>query len=157
MCKTGYIEKTKGVCEPCDTINDGCIECHYENDYLRGYYGFKRKRRFSCDQCDNGYLISEDGTCHHCSTLGFENCKNCGVDKEHDNEIICVECQPGYFTNDQGKCIRCEDNKIRGKENTCISCDDIENGGIEGCLSCNNVNNTPQCNLLQTRIYFIKG
>ena len=147
MCKTGYIEKTKGVCEPCEEINKGCIECHYEDNYLSGYYGFKRKRRFSCDQCDNGYLISEDGTCHHCSTLGFENCKNCGVDKEHDNEIICVECQPGYFTNDQGKCIRCEYNKIRGKENTCISCDDIENGGIEGCLSCNNVNNTPQCNL----------
>ena len=103
MCKTGFIEKTKGVCEPCKTINEGCIECHYENDYLSGYYGFKRKRRFSCDQCDNGYLISEDGTCHHCSTLGFTNCKNCGVDAAHDNEIMCVECQPGYFINDEGK------------------------------------------------------
>ena len=146
MCKTGYIEKTKGVCEPCDTINDGCIECHYENDYLSGYYGFKRKRRFSCDQCDNGYLRSDDGTCHHCSTLGFDNCKNCGVDKDHDNEIICVECRPGYFTSDEGKCIKCGENKIRGKDNTCITCDDVENGGIEGCLYCNNVNNTPQCN-----------
>ena len=48
MCKTGYIEKTKGVCEPCDTINDGCIECHYEDNYFNGYYGFKRKRRFCC-------------------------------------------------------------------------------------------------------------
>ena len=146
MCKTGFIEKTKGVCEPCDTINDGCIECHYENDYLSGYYGFKRKRRFSCDQCDNGYLRSDDGTCHHCSTLGFDNCKNCGVDKDHDNEIICVECRPGYFASDEGKCIKCGENKIRGKDNTCITCDDVENGGIEGCLYCNNVNNTPQCN-----------
>ena len=66
MCKTGFIEKTKGVCEPCETTNQGCIECHYEYNYLPGYYGFKRKRRFACDQCDNGYLISEDGTCHHC-------------------------------------------------------------------------------------------
>ena len=146
MCKTGYIEKTKGVCESCETINEGCIECHYENNYLEGYYGFKRKRRFSCDQCDNGYLISEDGTCHHCSTLGFEHCKNCGVDKEHDNEIICVECQLGYFTNDIGKCIKCNNNEIRGKDNTCITCDDIDNGGIEGCISCNNVNNIPHCN-----------
>ena len=146
-CKTGFLEKAKGVCEPCDTINDGCIECHYENNYLEGYYGFKRKRRFSCDQCDNGYLISEDGTCHHCSTLGFDHCKNCGVDKEHDNEIICVECQLGYFTNDQGKCIKCNNNEIRGKDNTCISCEDIDNGGIEGCSSCNNVNNIPQCNI----------
>ena len=157
MCKTGYIEKTKGVCEPCDTINEGCIECHYENNYLPGYYGFKRKRRFSCDQCDNGYLISEDGTCHHCSTLGFDNCKNCGVDKEHDNEIICVECKPGYFTNDEGKCIRCRDNEIRGKENTCITCDDIDNGGIEGCLYCNNVNNKPQCNTCKPGFILLKN
>ena len=145
MCKTGYIEKTRGVCEPCETINNGCIECHYENTYLDGYYGFKRKRRFSCDQCDNGYLISEDGTCHHCSTLGFYNCKNCGVDTEHDNEIKCVECQDGFFLNEEGKCVQCYKNTIRGKDDTCISCDDVESGGIEGCESCTNVNNQPQC------------
>ena len=147
MCKTGFIEKTKGVCEPCETINEGCIECHYENDYLSGYYGFKRKRRFSCDQCDNGYLISEDGTCHHCSTLGFTNCKNCGVDPAHDNEIMCVECQPGYFINDEGKCIYCSKNQIKGKDNTCILCDDVESGGIEGCQECHNVDNEPQCTI----------
>ena len=146
MCKTGYIEKLKGVCEPCETVNEGCIECHYENNYLSGYYGFKRKRRFSCDQCDNGYLLSEDGTCHHCSTLGFTNCKKCGIDANHDNELVCLECQPGYFVNNEGKCIYCVENKIRGKDNTCISCDDVENGGFEGCQNCNNVNNEPQCN-----------
>ena len=145
MCKTGYIEKTKGVCEPCETINEGCIECHYEDNYLSGYYGFKRKRRFSCDQCDNGYLSSEDGTCHHCSTLGFRNCKNCGVDAKHDNEIVCVECQPGYFVNSEGKCTMCYENQIRGKNNICISCDDVENGGIEGCETCINENNEPRC------------
>ena len=145
MCKTGYIEKTRGVCEPCETINQGCIECHYEENYLNGYYGFKRKRRFSCDQCDNGCLISEDGTCHHCSTLGFDNCKNCGVDAKHDNEIVCVECQPGYFVNNEGKCIQCRENSIRGNDNTCISCDDVESGGIEGCYQCHNVDNKPQC------------
>ena len=149
MCKTGFIEKTKGVCEPCETINEGCIECHYEDDYLKGYYGFKRKRRFSCDQCDNGYLISEDGTCHHCSTLGFTNCKNCGIDANHDDEIICLECQPGYFVNDEGKCIYCSGNFIKGKDNTCISCDDVENGGIEGCYQCQNVNNEPHCTICQ--------
>ena len=144
-CKTGYIEKTRGVCEPCETINDGCIECHYENSYLNGYYGFKRKRRFSCDQCDNGYLLSEDGTCHHCSTLGFTQCKKCGIDPKHDNELVCLECQQGYFVNKEGKCIYCSENQIRGKENTCITCDDVEGGGIEGCQMCKNVNNEPQC------------
>ena len=145
MCKTGYIEKTKGVCEPCDTINDGCIECHYEDNYFNGYYGFKRKRRFSCDQCDNGYLRSEDGTCHHCSTLGFTNCKNCGVDEKHDNEIICKECKPGYFVNNEGRCLKCSENQIRGSDNTCINCDDVENGGYDGCETCNNVDNEPRC------------
>ena len=144
-CKTGYIEKTQGVCEPCETINDGCIECHYENNYLNGYYGFKRKRRFSCDQCDNGYLRSDDGTCHHCSTLGFTNCKNCGIDTQHDNEIVCLECQFGYFVDAEGKCKQCYENQIKGKDNTCIRCDDVEGGGIEGCNYCKNVNNEPQC------------
>ena len=145
MCKTGFIEKTKGVCEPCETINEGCIECHYEDNYLNGYYGFKRKRRFSCDQCDNGYLISEDGTCHHCSTLGFTNCKNCGIDANNDNEIICLECKPGYFVNDEGKCTYCYEDQMKGKNNICISCDDVENGGIEGCSQCQNEDNKPQC------------
>ena len=145
MCKTGFIEKTKGVCEPCETTNQGCIECHYEYNYLPGYYGFKRKRRFACDQCDNGYLISEDGTCHHCSTLGFTNCKNCGIDPNHDNEIVCLECQPGYFVNEEGKCTFCYEEQIKGKNNICISCDDVENGGIEGCEQCKNEDNQPQC------------
>ena len=144
-CKTGFIEKISGVCEPCETVNEGCIECHYENDYLKGYYGLKRKRRFSCDQCDTGYLRSEDGTCHHCSTLGFYNCRNCNNDIEHDNELICVECNPGYFINSEGKCIQCYSNEIRSKNNNCITCDDVEEGGIEGCESCFNENNEPKC------------
>ena len=145
-CKTGFIEKTRGVCEPCETINEGCIECHYENNYLKGYYGLKRKRRFSCDQCDNGYLRSEDGTCHHCSTLGFTNCKNCDIDKDHDNEIVCVECNLGYFLNSEGKCTICYENHIRSKNNNCITCDDVDEGGIYGCETCsNNENNEPKC------------
>ena len=135
QCKTGYLEKTKGVCEPCDTVSNGCIDCHYENNYLEGYYGLKRKRRFVCDQCDKGYLRSADGTCHHCSTLGFDNCKNCSNDENNDNELICVECTEGYFVSNEGKCIRCEYNQIKGNNNRCIECDDIEGGGIEGCES----------------------
>ena len=145
MCKTGYIEKAKGVCEPCETINEGCIECHYEDEYISGYLGFKRKRRFSCDQCDNSYLRSEDGTCHHCSTLGFNNCKNCGIDAGHDNELVCLECRPGFFINEEGKCISCYEDQMKGKDNRCIKCDDVENGGFEGCETCHNVNNEPQC------------
>ena len=142
-CKTGYIERTKGVCEPCGTVNLGCIDCHYENNYPQNYYGLKRKRRFVCEQCDKGYLISADGTCHHCSTLGFYNCKTC--DNDSNNEIICVECDKGYFLSNEGKCIRCEYNQVRVNNNRCIECNDVENGGIEGCQECKNKNGEIIC------------
>ena len=110
MCKTGFIQKYKGSLWKCKTINEEYIECHYENDYPKRYYGFKRKRRFSYDKFDNGYLISEDGTCHHCSSLGFTNCKNCGNDKAciscddvvEDGIGGCEECQS---VNNEPKCI----------------------------------------------------
>ena len=71
--------------------------------------------------------------------------QKCGIDPKHDNELVCLECQQGYFVNKEGKCIYCSENQIRGKENTCITCDDVEGGGIEGCQMCKNVNNEPQC------------
>ena len=40
-CKTGYLESTKGICESCNIINNGCIECHYE-DYTLGNYNRKK-------------------------------------------------------------------------------------------------------------------
>ena len=36
-CKTGYLEKSKGICKHCDTVNIGCIECHYDENYLSDY------------------------------------------------------------------------------------------------------------------------
>ena len=142
-CKTGYIERTKGVCEPCGTVNLGCIDCHYENNYPQNYYGLKRKRRFVCEQCDKGYLISADGSCHHCSTLGFYNCKIC--DNNSYNEIICIECDKGYALSNEGKCIQCNYNQFKGKNNRCIECNDVENGGIERCQECANINNQIIC------------
>ena len=96
-CKTGYLEKEKGLCEPCDTVNKGCIECHYDNNYLNDYLGLKRKRRFVCDQCEEGFLRSEDGTCHNCTELGFNNCDKCKRDENNDNDIVCYQCSENYF------------------------------------------------------------
>jgi hypothetical protein len=44
--KTGYLESIKGVCELCSTINNGCIECHYEDENLGNNVNNKRKRFF---------------------------------------------------------------------------------------------------------------
>ena len=144
-CKTGYLEKTKGVCEPCDTVNKGCIECHYDNNYLNDYSGLKRKRRFVCDQCEEGYLKSEDGTCHNCTELGFKNCDKCKREESNDNDIVCYQCSEGYFLTIYGECTKCKDNQVRGNGNICINCDDVEDGGIEGCSSCFNENEQILC------------
>ena len=144
-CKTGYLEKTKGVCEPCDTVNKGCIECHYDENYLSDYLGLKRKRRFVCDTCEEGFLRSEDGTCHNCTELGFKNCDKCKRDINNDNDLICYKCLEGYFLTEYGECTKCEDNQVRGNGNICINCDDAEEGGIEGCQTCINENVTIKC------------
>ena len=83
------------VCVSSETINKGYIKYHFENNYLKVYYGLKRKRRFNCDKNGNEYSRLENKACYLCSTLGFINCKNGNIDKEHDNEIICAECNFG--------------------------------------------------------------
>jgi hypothetical protein len=45
-CKQGYIESSEGICSLCNDANEGCHECHYENEYPLNYTGIKRKRRF---------------------------------------------------------------------------------------------------------------
>ena len=137
-CKSGYLEKSKGLCEPCESVNKGCIECHYENDYLSGYLGLKRERRFVCDQCDDGYIRSEDGTCHNCSVIGLSNCEKCKRDESKDNDLVCYECFEGYFVDNNNDCIKCYESQVRSKDNTCIYCNDVEEGGIEGCSVCEN-------------------
>ena len=144
-CKTGYLEKTKGICEPCDTVNVGCIECHYEDNYLNDYVGFKRSKRFVCDTCEEGFLKSEDGTCHNCTELGFYNCEKCKRDTNNDNDLICYQCSEGYFLTENGECTKCNENQVRGNSNTCINCDDVEEGGLEGCKDCKSENDSIIC------------
>ena len=145
-CKTGYIEKSKGICEACGNINRGCAECHYENDYPKNYLGFKRKRSFVCDLCEEDYVQSSDGKCIHCSEIGFPNCERCKHDTENDNEFICSKCSEGYYLTEDGYCKNCKYPTIIGKNNNkCIYCDDINNGGIEGCYQCENKNGNIIC------------
>ena len=43
---------SKGICKKCEEINQGCLDCHYDNNYPEDYKGLKRKRRFICDKCE---------------------------------------------------------------------------------------------------------
>ena len=141
-CKSGYIEIQKGVCNTCDNANSGCNECHYEDEYPSDYKGFKRKRRFVCDQCREGYLVGADGNCYSCySGLGDYTCEKCGWDENNNNELVCKECSPGYFFDETGKCSECQNGNVRVNQNKCVSCDNKEYGGIEGCSMCKSDNN----------------
>ena len=144
-CKTGFIEVSKGVCESCNSINEGCIECNYELEYNNNYLGLRRKRHFVCKKCDIGFIQSEDGSCHKCIELGIEHCDKCKAMPEFDNDIMCYECEEGYFLNYYRECIKCANNQVRNNNNECIYCEDIEDGGIEGCSMCQNENDKIFC------------
>ena len=139
-CKEEYIESTEGVCELCDSINKGCYNCHYENEYPNDYFGIKRKRRFICDDCEADYF-KEDEKCKHCS-YNIPNCEKC-----EKNGTKCKQCEIGYYLTGN-ECKYCYDiNKVIIGGNKCIDCDDVSNGGIEGCNYCETNNNTIICRL----------
>ena len=143
-CISGYLETSKGVCESCDVVNKGCLNCSYRDDYPAGYSDFKRQRRFECIECDEGYQLTKDGYCHHCSEFGFEYCDKCIKNKEN-NELECINCIDGYFLANNGYCTKCKQPKVQGTENKCIFCNNTEEGGIEGCELCVSDNGNITC------------
>ena len=76
-CLSGYLETSKGVCESCDIVNKGCLNCIYNESYPVGHSDFKRQRRFECIECHEGYHLEKDGYCYNCSELGFSYCEKC--------------------------------------------------------------------------------
>ena len=133
-CEIGYIESSEGICEPCDSINNGCYECHYEDTYPDNYFGVKRKRRFVWDFCENDFIKSENGKCLQCSDFGLESCDKCEIDPK-TNSYKCVKCQEWYYLED-GECDDCDEEGEFIVNNKCLDCDDVEEGGIEGCSDC---------------------
>ena len=157
-CKTGYIEESKGICTKCNIVNEGCIDCHYEDWYPSDYKGLKRKRRFICDQCEEGYIVSADTTCHSCKELGLNDCEKCKWDENKDNDLVCYQCDKGYFLNDDGECIKCSDKQVRVNGNKCVSCERREYGGIEGCSICRSDNNTiTECEMCMKGYIFLEN
>ena len=135
-CKEGYIESSKGICKTCNLINEGCKQCHYENDYPIDYIGIKKSRRFQCDYCDEGYLLTKEGKCITCQYL-FWRCEECEKDKI-TKDYKCIKCSSrDYAPNENGYCSECIVNKA-SINNKCIDCGDIDQGGIKNCILCEN-------------------
>ena len=147
-CKKGYIEYSEGLCEKCENINKGCYECHYEEGYPINYKGIKRKRRFVCDYCEDGYIQTLSGECSLNSNLGLFNCNRGKVDPNNNNNYICEQCEKDYFINEKGKCEICDTLHFQGK-NKCIKCSDTSEGGIENCLYCETNNEKVRCQQCQ--------
>ena len=139
-CKDGYIETSEGVCESCSNINSGCNKCHYENDYPNNYFGIKRKRRFICDNCNSNYYILKNDKRVSCNYI--ENgCNTCQME---NNTFKCNSCDSNYIFDNEGNCNYCDSSSFIF-ENKCIKCNDINQGGIEGCQYCNRYNNKTSC------------
>ena len=143
-CISGYLETSKGVCESCDIVNKGCLNCTYNKDYPVGYSDLIRQNRFECLECDEGYQLTSDGNCHHCTEFGFSYCDKCFKNKDN-NELECKRCIDGYFLANNGYCTKCEEPKVQGNQNRCIFCNNTEEGGIEGCELCFSDNGTISC------------
>ena len=135
-CKTGYFKSSEGICEKCSGYNGGCYECHYENEYPTNYKGIKRKRRFVCDFCEEGYIQSLSGECVINYELGLNNCTKGKIDPNNNDNYICTQCQNNYFINEEGKCEICDAAHFKGKNNKCNDCGNILEGGINKCLYC---------------------
>ena len=98
----------------------------------------KKEKEFVCDECEEGYLKSDDGRCHHCSEIGFTHCKKCKRDIENEGDLMCVQCSEGYFLTNEVYCTKCNNSQVQTIRNTCVFCDDVDEGGIEGCKNCYN-------------------
>ena len=132
-CKEEYIESSKGICELCTTVNEGCYKCHYENNYPDNFYGIKRARRFQCDNCLDGYIKSIEGKCLKCSDI-INKCDECEKN-EFTGNYQCTKCSKFYAMNEFGRCQRCGITKAIINDK-CINCDDISKGGVKNCYFC---------------------
>ena len=136
-CKDGYIETSEGICESCTNVNFGCNKCHYENDYPTNFV-VKRKRKFICDNCNSNRYVKINYKCVYCDNI--ENgCNTCQIE---NNEFKCIKCYSNYIFDEERHCIYCSGFIF---ENKCIECNDVKQGGIEGCISCNRYENKTSC------------
>ena len=138
-CKSGYIESSKGVCSHCSAINEGCHECHYENNNqsLVDNLGIKRKRNFVCDYCEEGYFKSDSSTCLSCEKLGLSHCYRCEIDPKNNSKYICTKCYEYYFLFEDGQCYEFVGSIYYNPNNKkYLACADVNEGGIANCDYC---------------------
>ena len=132
-CEKGYIEVREGICETCESVNKGCYECHYENEYPDKYNIIKRKRKFVCDHCYENFG-KLNGKCLSNDELNLENCEK--IEEKNNSEFICTKCNENSVLLENGKCSLCNSSNKFKNNNKCYNCYDLTNKGIIGCDKC---------------------
>ncbi|ESU39857.1 Hypothetical protein GSB_155179 [Giardia duodenalis] len=75
-----------------------------------------------CSACLEGYYDSGSSGTVTCTACTGTNCATC---KDASNK--CASCKPGFFLKD-------------ASSGECVSCDNVDKGGREGCSACSNTN-----------------
>lgn len=139
-CKENYFEIEPGICSLCSDILSGCKKCSYiENQETKIVFPI-RKRNLICNECLNDHLL-KNGICYSCNQT-IKNCNKCAI---KNNEIECLESNPGYYVNKDGKTENCKTNcnkceLISEGENEILKCTEAtygyyldNNGKIQKC------------------------
>ena len=147
-CNYGYylpegttLSKTK--CKKCE---EGCIECHSQNDSDISI----------CDWCEMGYYNLYEGKCIKYCEIGYgEQCQNCKNESEGKNNE-CSSCNDGYYLDIYNKSVckegdieNCKKYLFESEYPQCIECSQgymlhenkcykvCETGLNEKCKTCN--------------------
>ena len=109
-CKNGYYKSTYGQCLSCSIENNkACLECNYN----------LQNHNLNCTKCMDGYFLNSDGQCE------LINCE------EHPEVttgcIICSDKINEY--KPQKKCQSCKKGFFKTKNESCVFCKAIKNGG----------------------------
>ena len=148
-CKEGYLEVSEGICQSCSALNEGCSKCHYDKNYAftDAYFGLisNESQGLKCDSCIKGYVRTPSGICSKCSDL-ISGCKECVVDSK--GEYKCTKCFLKYYGineyNGLNKCEKCVVNRFI-KNNKCLNCSDVAQGGIDHCNYCEETEGKISC------------
>ena len=84
-----YLNKKTGNC---DIVPYPCVKAEYDTNY----------DKFFCKQCDHGYYLADGYTCERCNR--GEHCVKCGNKDGYPGYHECLECEDGYFVNDDHGC-----------------------------------------------------
>lgn len=118
-CPSGRINSASGSVD-----NSTCKKCQKGN--------YRTSSMLKCTECPDGSISSDKS----------DLCELCPFGKYSNNGIFCIECDDGYYANNNGSsfCNKCSNGQISNLlKSVCIDCSPgfYENNNIN-CIKCDN-------------------